>query len=288
MSLNNQLTTASRSIERSLKIGPRQARLESRMLMSSMLDKQISWLIAHPETLLSAAQTASYKKLVERRLAGEPIAYITGKQEFYNIELKISASVLIPRPETEILVETALCRLPEHQPLEILDLGTGSGSIALCLAKLRPNWIITATDLSDEALDVAQKNARRLGLDQVRFIKADWFLGLEKKCFDCILSNPPYIALNDPHLARLNFEPPQALISGEDGLDALRNIIKNAHQHLHSGGLLVCEHGYDQGQACHELFYTSGFTNVMCIKDLAGLDRVTYGKTNPVSNQPAA
>ena len=284
MILNQQIELATRKIRDKFLMDSWQAHLESRILMSHVLNQQISWIVAHPEITLSTLQTESFHKLVERRLTGEPIAYITGKREFYNIELAVSASVLIPRPETETLVETALFHLSEDQPLKILDLGTGSGAIALSLAKLRPKWKITATDISEQALTLAQYNAQRLGLDQVKFIKTDWFNGLNEERFDCILSNPPYIASDDPHLFQLNFEPSLALISGKDGLNALRILITHARNHLHEGGLLACEHGFNQAEACHNLFHTNGFSDIICIKDLAGLDRITWGRVIAFQN----
>ncbi|MDE3207453.1 MAG: peptide chain release factor N(5)-glutamine methyltransferase, partial [Pseudomonadota bacterium] len=246
--------------------------LESRLLMSHLLLQDITWMMGHPDTPLSLSQSDTFFALTERRLNGEPLAYITGKMAFYDIELNINPSVLIPRPETECLVELVLSCLDTSQPLSLLDLGTGSGAIALSIAKARPDWKITATDISGDALFLAQHNAKRLGLNQIKFLKSDWFSKLSaNEQYDVIVSNPPYIATDDPHLRQLGFEPLLALTSGQDGLDALKTLITQAPPYLRKGGLLICEHGYNQAKACYQLFKSCGYHDIRCTQDLAGI-----------------
>lgn len=244
-----------------------------------------AWLIAHDTDPLSDAQTAQFKALLSRRLAGEPVAYLTGSREFYGRPFRVSPDVLIPRPDTELLVEQALARIPPDQTVEVLDLGTGSGCIAITLALERPLARVTAVDRSAAALAIAQRNADILNA-RVEFLTSDWFAAfmpprvLAGRGFDLIVSNPPYVAAADPHLARgdVRFEPLTALAAGQDGLDDLRRLIRAACAHLKPGGALLLEHGYDQADAVVELLRQHGFVQIFTLRDLAGLNRVSGGR----------
>jgi release factor glutamine methyltransferase len=219
-----------------------------------------------------------YRHWLERRAAGEPIAYLTGACEFYGLEFRVTPAVLIPRPETELLVDLALERLPAAGRARVLDLGTGSGCIAVTLAHLRPQLEVWAADVSPAALEVARDNARRL-LAPVRFRRSDWLAGQAGERFDLILANPPYVAAHDPHLSQgdLRFEPACALVAGEDGLDDIRRIVAAAPAHLAPGGWLLFEHGYDQARRCRALLAAAGFARVASWRDLAGIERVSGG-----------
>ncbi|WP_457677015.1 peptide chain release factor N(5)-glutamine methyltransferase [Thiolapillus sp.] len=249
------------------------------LLLAHVLDRDRSWLFAWPEYRLSEPQLNRYLGLLERRRQGEPLAYLTGHREFWSLELEVNPAVLIPRPETELLVELALALdLPTRS--RVLELGTGSGAIAIALASERPDWHITATDASTAALDVARRNARRHGLSRIRFTRGDWYHALQSgEGIHLIVSNPPYVRQDDPHLREdgLPWEPEQALAAGSDGLADLRAIIGQAPEHLLPGGWLLVEHGLDQGDAVRTLFGNAGFTQVSTRQDLGGRDRVTLG-----------
>ena len=221
-----------------------------------------------------------FEALLARRQAGEPVAYLTGTQGFWTLELEVSPATLIPRPETELLVELALARSPVDAGARIADLGTGSGAIGLAIAKERPRAAVIATDASRAALEVARRNATRNRIATVEFREGDWLAPLAGETFDLIASNPPYIADGDPHLGEgdLRFEPPSALSSGADGLDAIRRIVRDAPAHLASGGWLLLEHGWDQGEAVRALLEAAGFMDVETAQDLEGRDRVTLGR----------
>jgi release factor glutamine methyltransferase len=241
--------------------------------------------VAHPERVLMAQQVALVQALFARRRTGEPLAYMLGEREFWGLAFKVNPAVLIPRPETELLVELALERLPPHAAARVLDLGTGSGAVAIALAHERPGIELTAVDVSADALAVARANASRHGV-HVEFALGDWFAALAGRTgirFDLILGNPPYIAAADPHLARgdLPHEPAQALVAGPEGLDALRNIVSQAGAHLAPGGWLLLEHGFDQESACQALFERAAFAQIRTWRDLAGLPRVTGGRLDP-------
>jgi len=275
------LRHAAVALAAALGLEPREARLEAQILLCHALKQPRSWLIAHDRDALDPGQAVVFLALLERRLAGEPIAYITGEREFYGLSFQVTPAVLIPRPETELLVELALARLPENHAWRVLDLGTGSGAIALTLAKLRPQAAVTAVDISPVALAVARDNAQRLATANVDFVQSAWFAGLPPhRRFDLIVANPPYIAAGDPHLAQgdVRFEPSTALASGLDGLDDIRAIIGGAAVHLAPGGWLLFEHGYDQAEACRALLGQAGFCEVASADDLAGIARVTLGK----------
>ena len=277
-SISFLLRKAQASLVEAVHLGADEARVEASMLLCRALgDVNRAWLIAHEQDAVSPEQRAAFDALLQRRMTGEPIAYILGEREFYGLSFKVTPAVLIPRPETELLVELALQRLPQHGRL--LDLGTGSGAIALSLAHERPDAQVTAVDASSEVLEVAQVNAMRLKLDNVRLLHSDWFSTLHGERYDIIVSNPPYIAANDPHLHRgdLRFEPLSALSSGRDGLDAIRLIAGLAPSHLESRGWLMMEHGYDQAVRVQELLKLAGFSEVFTAPDLAGIERVSGG-----------
>jgi len=279
--LANLLRRATAALSAALDLTPRVARLETQVLLCQACSRPRAWLVAHDLEVLDSAPANAFSALLERRLAGEPIAYITGEREFYGLSFQVTPAVLIPRPETELLVEQALARLPENRASRVLDLGTGSGAIALTLAKLRPQAVVTAVDLSPAALAVARNNAQRLALANVDFVQSAWYAALPPHSrFELIVSNPPYIAAGDPHLAQgdVRFEPPAALASGPDGLDDIRVIIAGAVVHLAHGGWLLFEHGYDQAGACRALLEQAGFCEVASVDDLAGIARVSLGR----------
>lgn len=273
------LAQDSLKLQQTLGLDPREARLEVQILLCEALGVARSWLISHDRDALNGPAAQTYSALLTRRLAGEPIAYIIGRREFFGLEFKTTPAVLIPRPETELLVELALARIPENQPCKVLDLGTGSGAIAISIAKNRPQAAVTAVDQSPEALAVARDNAARLGVPNLRLLHSDWFAALEAETFDLIVSNPPYVEAADPHLQRgdVCFEPLSALASGADGLDDIRRIAAAAPQHLKPGGWLLFEHGYNQGEGCREILRQQGFLAVQTVRDLAGLERVSAG-----------
>lgn len=280
--LNGILRQGADALAATLSLDPRASRLEAQILLCHVIQQPRAWLVAHDRDPLPPDQTAAFEMLLQRRLQGEPIAYILGEREFYSLDFKITPAVLIPRPETELLVELALERLPDDHPCRVLDLGTGSGAVAVTLALNRPQAEVVAVDQSATALEVARENAQRLGAGKLRLIHSDWYNALDGEKFDLIVSNPPYIADADPHLTQgdVRFEPLTALASGTDGLDDIRTIIRGASAHLKSGGWLLFEHGYDQAAACRELLAQAGFEQVTSATDLAGIARVTYGKLN--------
>jgi release factor glutamine methyltransferase len=254
-------------------------RLEARMLMERVLGKDGAWLIGHADEPLSADAERSFARVVARRQEGEPIAYIIGEREFYGLKFKVGPAVLIPRPETELLVDLALQRSLSGVPLRMLDLGTGSGAIAVTLAKQRPLAQVTAVDADEAALAFARDNAVRHSVT-VKFLRADWFSAVAGETFDLIVSNPPYVAENDRHLmlGDVRFEPRGALSGGRDGLDCLRTIVAEARSHLNPDGWLLFEHGFDQAAASRALLQAQGFTETGTWPDLAGIARVSGGK----------
>ncbi len=254
-------------------------RLEAELLLARATGWSRATLMAWPERALHPTAASAFDALLARRLSGEPIAYIRGQQAFWTLDLKVSPATLIPRPETELVVETALERLTASASLLIADLGTGSGAIAAALASECPNWRLIATDRSTAALSIAVENFRALGLEQIAPLRCDWLGAFADNSLDAIVSNPPYVAERDPHLDRgdLRFEPVSALASGRDGLDALRAIAQDANRCLRPGGLLIVEHGFDQGAAVRALFGAHGLRDARTRSDLAGQDRVTLG-----------
>jgi release factor glutamine methyltransferase len=254
-------------------------RVDAEVLLAYALSKSRSWLIAHADDALSAEHASAYTVLVEQREAGEPIAYITGRRGFWSLDLEVTPATLIPRPETELLVEQALERLPVDKDVRIVDLGTGTGAIALAIARERPRARVVATDASAQALAVAQRNAERHGIKNVSFAHGDWFAPLGDQRFDVIVSNPPYIESHDPHLNQgdLRFEPISALASGEDGLHDIRRIIHDAGHYLLPEGWLLFEHGWNQGEAVRMLLCGASFAKVSTMRDLEDRDRVSMG-----------
>ena len=259
------------------RIGGANGRLEAETLLAHVLGKTRAWLYAWPEYALDAEQHAAYENMVEARAHGEPIAYLTGHREFWSLDLQVTRDVLIPRHETELLVQLALARIPRDVDTTVADLGTGSGAIALALAQERPRAHVLATDASAAALVVARANAERLTLSNVEFARGDWCDALDQRTFDVIVSNPPYIASGDAHLdiGDLRSEPLSALASGSDGLDAIRRIVAQVPAHLRDGGWLLLEHGWDQAARVRELFEQCGFFAISTAHDDAGHERVT-------------
>lgn len=256
------------------------ARLDLEALLCHCCGYSRAQLITQGEKTLSTEQFDNFLELLQRRQAGEPIAYVTGEREFWSMALRVDKATLIPRPETELLVEQALLRLPDEANYCVADLGTGSGAVALALGKERPRCQLLATDISAAALAVAQHNAAQLGLANITFLQGDWLAPLAPRRCHMLVSNPPYIREGDPHLLQgdVRFEPPQALAAGDDGLDAIRQLIKQASDHLLPGGWLLLEHGYDQAQSVRELFRESGYQHISSVPDLRGLERVSLGQ----------
>ncbi len=259
---------------------PADTAADAPLLLAHCLGKDRSWLYAWPEYRLDSAQLECYQSLLQRRRRGEPRAYLTGCKEFWSLQLRVTPDTLIPRPETELLVETALALPVKSKQPQVLDLGTGSGAIALALASERPRWRLTATDASRNALRLAQENAQRHCIDNIRFTCSHWFQELEAGVgYHFILSNPPYVAEDDPHLLEdgLPYEPIAALTAGADGLQDLRTIIHSAPSFLQPDGWLLVEHGMDQGAAMQQLFKKAGFRRIETRQDLQRRDRITLG-----------
>ncbi|WP_347261204.1 peptide chain release factor N(5)-glutamine methyltransferase [Rudaea sp.] len=254
-----------------------EARREAELLLQHALRVDRAWLFAHADDEVAVVLAGQFHCYVSRRATGEPLAYITGRREFFSLDLVVTPDVLIPRAETELLVEAALEKIPRDMQVRIADLGTGSGAIALALAHERPQAHVLAVDASAAALALARENARRLGLANVEFAESDWFAALAGRKFDVVVSNPPYIARGDAHLEQgdLRFEPALALSSGADGLDAIRTIARDARVHLAPGGWLLFEHGYDQGAAVRDILAAHGYAHAATLRDLEGRDRVS-------------
>jgi len=250
-------------------------RLDSEVLLSHVLEKPRSYLHTWPERQLEPQQQQAFAELLERRRQGEPLAHLTGEREFWSLSLQVSAATLIPRPETELLVEQTLTHIPIDQALHIADLGTGSGAIAIAIAHERPHCRITAFDSSPDAIAIARANAKRHDLNTITFRHGDWLEG-DTSHYDVIVANPPYIRNDDPHLQEdgLPFEPLSALVAGADGLNAIRVIMRQARDHLNDCGWLLLEHGYDQQAVVIELLQQSGYTNINGLQDLAGTERI--------------
>ncbi|MBK1721868.1 peptide chain release factor N(5)-glutamine methyltransferase [Thiocystis violacea] len=255
-------------------------RLEAELLLCQATGWPRTRLMAWPEQALSPPQAAAFDSLLQRRLSGEPIAYIRGHQSFWTLELRVSPATLIPRPETELLVETALDLLPTSDALRVADLGTGSGAIAAAIATERPGWQLIATDLSAAALTLARANFQALCPNSVVSVRTHWLTSLAADSLDAIVSNPPYIPAADGHLERgdLRFEPLDALSPGGDGLDAIRAILSDASRCLRQRGLIAVEHGFDQGAAVRQLFRERGLRAIETRRDLAGIERVTLAR----------
>ncbi|WP_426370467.1 peptide chain release factor N(5)-glutamine methyltransferase [Pseudocolwellia sp. HL-MZ7] len=266
------------------------AKLDSQVLLGFVLDKEINYLYTWPEKVLTASQYASYSALLQERLLGKPIAYITGVKEFWSLAFYCDASTLIPRPDTEVLIEQILAEVEDNlenkssdtvsNTISCIDLGTGTGAIALALASEKPNWEIDAIDYSENAVALAQKNAKHLAINNVNIYQSDWFLNVDTdKRFDVIISNPPYIDENDIHLSQgdVRFEPLSALVAQDEGLADITKIVNQAIPYLKQDGFLFFEHGYNQGEAVRNIMQASGFSKVKTIQDYGENDRVTYG-----------
>ncbi len=255
-------------------------RLDAELLLLHVVHKPRSWLFTHADDVLDMDVQSAYANLIGRRAAGEPVAYITGQRGFWSLDLEVTPATLIPRPETELLVELALQSLPADAACSVADLGTGSGAIALAIARERPHAQVVATDASVDALVVAQRNAQRHAIGNIAFAHGDWLAPLVDRRFDLIVSNPPYIEAADPHLGQgdLRFEPTSALASGADGLDDIRRIVHDARAHLHPGGWLLFEHGWNQGDAARALLHEAGYVEVFTAPDLEQRDRISGGR----------
>ena len=251
--------------------------LDAELLLAHVLAVARVHLRSHTEAPVGAAQVQRYRELIARRAAGEPLAYLTGRREFWTLALMVSPAVLIPRPETELLVERGL-ELVTQAEARVADLGTGSGALALALAHERPRWRVLATDVSEAALALAHANAAALGLTRVEFVAGSWLAPLAGARFDLLVSNPPYVAADDPALAALRFEPQQALTPGTDALACLRLLARGAAAHLLPGGWLLLEHGATQGAALRDELVAAGFAHVRSHRDLAGHERMTEGQ----------
>lgn len=257
--------------------------LDAELLLAHALDKTREYLITWPETVLTESEHQSFSNLLEQRVLGQPIAYLTGSKAFWNFDLKVTADVLVPRPETELLVEIMLERLDSNKYL-IADLGTGSGAIALALASERPEWQVVATDINAAALTIASENAENLKLNNIEFRKGSWTEALkdgkDSEHYDAIVSNPPYIDKADTHLKQgdVRFEPVQALVAEEQGLADLKQIAAQALDKLKPGAILLLEHGFQQGEAVRHLLKQSGYNDIQTYKDIAGLERATMAR----------
>ena len=257
------------------------AHLDVAVLLCHVLGVTRSYLYAWPEKKLTADQLAQFQALLVHRAKGEPVAYLIGHREFWSLDLQVTSETLIPRPETELLVEQALARLPDDSNAEVIDLGTGAGAIALAIATERPRCRVLATDHSAAALNVAQTNAASLGLtDRLQLVLSDWWAALPDNKATLIVSNPPYVAANDPHLSQgdVQYEPKSALVADMDGLADIRQLIAESFSHLHTSGWLLLEHGYNQAEAVRTVFEQYGYQAVTTYTDLAGLPRVTVGQ----------
>ena len=282
MKIKAALQTAETLLSQSMPVS--EAKLETQLLLQHLLNVNRAWLIAHADDALAASIHGPFEALIKRRSQGNPIAYILGYREFFGLRLKVTTDTLIPRPDTETLVEVALSKLVsmsvvQNQSCNILDLGTGTGAIALAIAKHAPQAHITAVDASEPALNVALENAQHLAIDNISFVLSNWFTQLPPQTFDLIVSNPPYIVEHDAHLklGDVRFEPISALVSGADGLNDIRHIISHAPQFLKPNGWLMLEHGYNQAADVRQLLAVAGFTELETKRDLGANERVTFG-----------
>lgn len=262
--------------EQQLRIVSDSAQLDAEVLLATVLDKNRSYFRAFPERILSNEENNHFQSLLKQRIDGHPIAHITGQREFWSLNLEVNEHTLIPRPDTEVLIEFILETFPQDS-LNVADLGTGSGAIGIALASEKPNWKVLATDQSEDALEVAQRNAEKHQIKNIRFNHGSWFHALDTSAYDIIISNPPYIPSQDKHLHQgdVRFEPITALASGEDGLDDIRYLITHAKAYLSPQGWLILEHGYDQKQAIFELFKQAGFENIMQRNDYGNNPRLS-------------
>jgi len=261
------------------------ARLDAETLLACVLDVPRSHLFAHPEEELTELLANDFEAAIIRRNAGEPVAYISGNKEFWSLQLKVTADTLVPRPDTELLVEQALRLIPGDQDCRVLDLGTGSGAIAIAIASERPKIKIDAIDSNAAALIVAKENAALNQLHNINFLQGNWTEPVANQCFDLVVSNPPYVRDDDPVLHDLRFEPESALAAGPDGLDAIKIIANDARTVIVANGILLLEHGADQEDAVADILIQNGWSDIECFKDLAGQPRVTTARMGSPSTQ---
>ena len=259
------------------------ATLDAEVLLCHCLGKSRSFLRAWPDKSLSTEQAEQFWRLIKQRQQGQPIAYLTGEREFWSRSFMVSPDVLIPRPDSELLIEISLALFSPQQVGNMLDLGTGSGILGITLAAERPTATVTATDISPAALQIAQANARQLGVNNIRFLQSNWFAAIADTAFDLIISNPPYIAADDPHLQQgdVRFEPQTALVSPDNGLQDIRILADQARNYLKAGGHLLIEHGYNQLDAVQDIFNAFNYQQIATHHDLSGNPRVTSGAWNP-------
>jgi release factor glutamine methyltransferase len=276
------------SLRRRLAATSPSASLDAEVLLAHVLGTNRASLVAAPELMLAPSQAEALEGLALRRIGGEPVAYLTGRREFWSLELEVTPAVLVPRPETELVVELALSALERVFRPAVLDLGTGSGAIALAIGREREDAVVTAVDASAGALEVAERNAKRLGIGNVRFLRGSWYEPIGSARFDAIVSNPPYVAASDPALAALVHEPRDALIAGGDGLGEIAEICAGAAAHLVAGGQIFIEHGAAQGAAVRNLMSRAGLADVRTHRDLASRERVSTGMVPPQAVESAA
>lgn len=273
--IGSALIAATERLERS----STSARIDAEIILCDVLNCNTAHLKAWPEKNLSAGQTQQFHQLIEQRASGSPVAYLIGKREFWSLDLDVTLATLIPRPETETLIEFVLEHFEHQKETRLVDLGTGSGAIALAIASERPDWIITATDISEDALAVAKQNADKHHIKNINFRLSHWFDALQGQSFDIIISNPPYVAENDPHLSTgdVRFEPSAALASGAAGMDDIKTITTEAPQYLNNNGWLILEHGYDQKKQVFDCLKLAGFESIIQKHDLSNQPRMTAG-----------
>ena len=286
--IQNACTQDTARLTAALELDSTGARIEVQSLLQHVLKVSRAYLLAYPERCLNDSELTRYMELLQRRMQGEPIAYILGEREFFGLMFMVTPATLIPRPETELLVELALQHIPQKhsshstgaREFRVLDLGTGCGAIAWSIAHARSDVEVVAVDASEEALAVARENIQLLGIGNATLMQSNWYASLDTQRFALIVSNPPYIAACDPHLQQgdLRFEPSSALASGEDGLNDMRNIVAEAPAHLLTGGWILLEHGFDQASQVRELLRQTGFIDVFSARDLAGIERVSGGR----------
>ncbi|GAA0858270.1 peptide chain release factor N(5)-glutamine methyltransferase [Aliiglaciecola litoralis] len=261
--------------------GGESPKLDARVLLSHCLQKNTTYLLTWPEKIPSPEQVNQFQQLVLQRQTGRPVAYLIGYRDFWTLQLEVSENTLIPRPETELMIELAL-QLPLPEQAKVLDLGTGTGAIALSLAKENPAWSVTAVDVVDEAVDLAKRNAKSNGIADVEFFQSDWFTQLGSTKFDLIVSNPPYVEANSEYLDEgdVRFEPKSALTSGVDGMDDIKHIVATAPTYLNKGGWLMIEHGFQQSELVAETFRHHHFSDILHHQDLNGALRITQAKSS--------
>jgi release factor glutamine methyltransferase len=283
--IQSVLVAAATSLSQTESTGSDSPRLDAEILLAHVLHCDRSHLIAWPDKQLQTDQLEQFESLLEQRIHGTPIAYLTGSREFWSLDMEVSEDTLIPRPETETLVEYVLEHFPADLSFKLLDAGTGSGAIAVAIASERPGWKLVASDVDQASVQLAQRNAGKHGIGNIEFLHSDWFDNIEHKDFDIIISNPPYIAEQDPHLCRgdVRFEPRRALTSGTHGMDAIEHLCQHAVQHLKPGGRLIVEHGYDQADSVYECFRHNGFINIEQTCDLGGHIRMTAGRVTALT-----